>query len=101
MARVSSEVEREVVRRFGLANASAVLAALAVLDDPPPDRAGWARTRARVQLAIVKLADGDATTVTSHIEGARRDWRNTLSAAGLENDGWPEVLQAAGYSVPP
>ena len=101
MARVSVEVGREVNKRFRPVDAPLVLAALADLDDPPPDRADWARDRARVQLALVKLGGGDRAAFWRQLERARRDWRDTLCAAGLENADWREVLRAAGYSVPP
>ncbi len=75
-----------------------MLAELAALDDPPAERPDWARERARLQLALVKLAGGDVAEFSRQLDGARRDYRNTLCAAGLESDDWPEVLRAAGYS---
>jgi hypothetical protein len=101
MPRVSVEVEKEVGRRFQPEDVPRVLSELAALDDPPPERPDWARERARVQLALVKLGDGDVAELSRHLERARRDYRDTLCAAGLEHDDWPEVLRAAGYLVPP
>jgi hypothetical protein len=100
MARVSVEVENEVVRRFSTVDAAGVLAALGAMDDPPSEPPEWARARARVHLALVKLSNGDRAAFDRQLELAQMDWRDTLCAAGLENADWPEVLRAAGYSVP-
>jgi hypothetical protein len=97
--RVSEEVEKEVVRRFPQRDVAGVLAALAALNHPPAD-GEWARTRARVQLALVILAQGDARALAHHLQMAKRDWRDTLCEAGLENINWPDVLRAAGFLVP-
>jgi hypothetical protein len=58
MARISAEVEAEVLRRLSSMDAPLVLAALAAMTDPPSEPAEWARARARVHLALVKLAGG-------------------------------------------
>jgi hypothetical protein len=73
----------------------AVLEALASLEEPARPR-----ELARVQVAIVKLAGGDRVRFAEALEQARSDWRDTLCAAGLENEDWPDVLRAAGYPVP-
>ena len=100
LANVSSEVEEEVARRFPARDVPGVLGALSELAAPPAETAAWARTRSRVQLALIKLAAGDAAQFFRHLELAKLDWRDTLCAAGLENDDWPAVLRAAGYLVP-
>jgi hypothetical protein len=100
MAMVSAEVETEVLRRFSPGDAPFVLAALAAMTDPPAEPVEWARARSRVHLALVKLADGSRARFERNLERATMDWRDTLCAAGLENDDWPDVLRAAGYLVP-
>jgi hypothetical protein len=40
----------------------------------------------RIQLAVLKLSAGQATTLTGHIRIAQVDWRDTLVAAGFGND---------------
>ena len=95
MTKVSAEVDAGVRRGFATGDVSAVLEALASLEDPVRPR-----ELSRVQLAIVMLAGGDRVRFEEALEVARIDWRDTLCAAGLENDDWPEVLSEAGYSVP-
>ena len=53
-----------------------------------------------MHLAIIKLAAGNLDRLLANVAQARKDWRDTLCAAGLENEDWPEVLEAAGYAVP-
>jgi GNAT superfamily N-acetyltransferase len=96
--RVATEVQLEVVRRFQADAAAAVVSGLDALEQPPLQ---WTRERARVQLALVKLAAGDSARFAEYLALARVDWRDTLCEAGLENADWPEVLRAAGYGVPP
>ena len=55
-------------------------------DRPPSKPAEWARARARVHLALVKLAGGSRVVFERNRERATMDWRDTLCAAGLEND---------------
>ena len=100
MLNVAAEVEHEVRRRFPAGDVAQVLGALGSLTEPSPQPEAWARARSRVQLAIVKLAAGNPAAVARHLEQARSDWRDTLCAAGLETAEWPDVLRAAGYSVP-
>jgi hypothetical protein len=40
----------------------------------------------RVHLAVLKLSRGSLEQLKLEIEGARRDWRDTLVAAGFGND---------------
>ncbi|MBX3750898.1 MAG: hypothetical protein KF897_12485 [Opitutaceae bacterium] len=40
----------------------------------------------RIRFAVLKLADGDLKRLVREIEGANRDWRDTLVAAGFGDD---------------
>jgi hypothetical protein len=55
----------------------------------------------RVFLAIILLSKGDARRALRELAEAEKDWRDTLCAAGLENENWREVLRAQGYEAPP
>ena len=44
----------------------------------------------RLLAAIAFVADGDG--LPAALDLARRDWRDVLVSAGLENDDWPAVL---------
>ena len=85
MSDIRDEVRAEVLRRFSSEAIPNVLQALADLA-APPSTPEWSRTRARVQLAILKLADGDATRFFSSVSLAGSDWRDVLCAAGLETE---------------
>jgi hypothetical protein len=52
---------------------------LAILDRY--GRADWQRDRDRVQLAILKLADGDFEALRQHTDVACTDYRDVLTAA--------------------
>ncbi len=54
----------------------------------------------RVLLAIILLSKGDARRALRELAEAEKDWRDTLCAAGLENENWRDVLRARGYEVP-
>jgi hypothetical protein len=100
MAEIRDEVREEVRRRFPREVEARVVRALSDMEDPPASSPSWSRARARVHLAIIKLADGNLDRLLANVVQAQIDWRDTLCAAGLENDDWPQVLQAAGYAVP-
>ena len=76
---------------------------LALLDATPlplletPDRR---RDHDRVQLAVLKIAGGDAIKLLEALELAARDWRDVLVWAGLAHGDWPDVLRRAGMPVP-
>jgi hypothetical protein len=100
MAEIQDGVRAEVLRRFPEEAHARVLRALSDMADPPASSPDWSRVRARVHLAIIKLADGDPARLFANVAQSQVDWRDTLCAAGLENENWPEVLRAAGYGVP-
>ncbi len=99
MGDVRREVRGEVLRRFSAQAIPEVLQALADLETPPSSPE-WSRTRARVQLAVLKVADGDVSRFFASVTLASADWRDVLCEAGLENDDWPAVLEASGYARP-
>jgi hypothetical protein len=68
-----ADVERVVRRDFPAEACSEVLA---MLDEY--GSAGYHRERDRVQLAVLKLADGSRETLRREIEGAKCDYRDTL-----------------------
>ena len=100
MTEVRNEVRGEVLRRFPEGAVARVLHALSEMEDPEASSPESSRARARVHLAIIKLADGDPSRLLAHVAQARIDWRDTLCAAGMENADWPQVLRTAGYAVP-
>jgi hypothetical protein len=55
----------------------------------------------RVFLAIIILSRGDARRALRELAEARKDWRDTLCAAGMENENWRDVVRAAGFDAPP
>lgn len=71
-----NDVVRVIRRDFPLYPESDVLA---VLDQY--GGAEWERERDRVQLAVLKLADGDLKALKLHTETARRDYRDVLTPA--------------------
>lgn len=98
--KVPSLVAEEVRDRFSpqealLALSALEAAALAFLEDE-----SRARERARVQLAILKLADGSLALFEKWLGEACTDWRDVLVAAGMAHDDWPRVLLEAGFRVP-
>ncbi len=46
----------------------------------------------RVHVAILILAEGDIGYFESAVDTAMKDWRDTLTAAGLANENWREVM---------
>jgi hypothetical protein len=97
---VSDAVRAEVSHRFGAAEALQVISALESAVLPFLDSAERDRGRARVHLAIIKLADGDMLRFQQALTLAQTDWRDVLVAAGLANADWPKVLREAGWRVP-
>ena len=47
-----------------------------------------------IQAAIVLLARGDLDRLHAAVRLTGEDWRDTLCAAGLEHDDWPNRLDA-------
>ena len=50
----------------------------------------------RVHAAILWLAKGDLMKFDEALAGACADWRDTLAAAGLNNQSWKLVLEKRG-----
>src|SRR5205814_2238722 len=94
---VSDVVRREISKRFSATDAPTVLGLLEQTELPLLDGDEYQRDRDRVQLAILKILDGDIGNVHATLRMASIDWRDTLIAAGLANENWPQVLEAAGY----
>jgi|SRR6516162_305436 hypothetical protein len=93
-------VMAETRERFSPPDAEHILqlfqsASLPFLDGPSRER-----ERARVQLAVLKLAAGDVKQLEHWLREAEIDWRDVLVASGLENDDWDRVLACAGFRVP-
>jgi hypothetical protein len=52
--------------------------------------------RPRIQVAIILLSQGDIDRIDQFINHACLDWRDTLVAAGLENQDWKDKLLQLG-----
>lgn len=89
-------VERELARRFDPATARHLAERFNASTLPLANH-----DHARVHLAILWLAQGDARRALRELAEAEKDWRDTLCAAGLENENWRDVLRARGYEAPP
>lgn len=100
MSDVRDEVVHEVRQRFSADAQPHVLRALSSMSEPPATSPDRSRERARVQLAIIKLAGGDLGRLLAHVKASQIDWRDTLCAAGLETAGWRQVLRDAGFRAP-
>lgn len=98
--KVSSIVAAEVRDRFPEEEARHVLSAFKAAELPLLDDEARARERARVQLAVVKLANGSLSAFEQWLREARVDWRDVLVAAGMAHENWPHVLREAGFRVP-
>jgi hypothetical protein len=70
------DVERVVRRDYSAEQINQVLAALREYG-----RETWHRERNRVQLAVLKLAAGDLNALHSHLEIAKRDYRDVIAFA--------------------
>ena len=53
----------------------------------------------RVHIAVLWLAEGNIKKLASEIENASCDWRDTLLAAGLADENWPELMAAKGINA--
>jgi hypothetical protein len=95
---VSPLVRAEARDRFEPVDAAKVLlllegVELPFLSDPNADTD-------RVQLALLKLADGSLERFRDELHRARHDWRDILDCAGLHHSDWRDVLHGWGYRVP-
>ncbi len=93
-------VSGEVARRFAPCDwqqATDLLQDLALPLLGTPERA---LDRARVQMALVKLAAGDLPTLQRWARAATVDWRDVLVAAGMADATWRQVLARDGFAVP-
>jgi hypothetical protein len=61
------------------------------IDIGPTTPDGWER----ICGAILVVADSDPDRLVRAAYDTEMDWRDVLVAAGLENDDWPERLDAA------
>jgi len=92
-------VETAVRDRFRPADVDTVLAALEAAALPLGSRAAPSE-RPRIQLAIVKLAEGDPARFREALRLAELDWRDTLLAAGFAHADWREAIARAGMRAP-
>ena len=97
---VLSVVEAEVRSRFARQDALRVLSALEAAQLPFLKDESHVRERARVHLAVLKLANGSLAEFEKWLGEARTDWRDVLMAAGMANNDWRTVLGEAGFRVP-
>jgi hypothetical protein len=97
---IDPAVGTEIDRRFRPDDRQEAGAILRGLDMPFLQDPRRGVERARVQLALVKLAGGDLGTLMRVARAATIDWRDVLVAAGLANADWREVLARDGFSVP-
>lgn len=97
---LTAEVEAEVRDRFGEEEAALILDVLASTSLPFLDDVTRIRERARVHMAVLKLADGTLAGFDRALQLAQIDWRDALVTAGLGNEDWPDVLASHGFRVP-
>src|SRR6516162_5163280 len=97
---LSDLVRLEIGERFESSEAAEIVLALDATPLPLLEGDDRERDRARVHLAILKLADGDIERFRAAFAMARSDWRDVLVAAGLANADWPNVLRKSGCRVP-
>jgi hypothetical protein len=97
---VSSLVAAEVRDRFSEQDALLVLSAFEAAELPLLEDALRSRERARVQLAVLKLADTSLSAFEKWLQEACVDWRDVLVAAGMAHEDWQRVLRESGFRVP-
>lgn len=97
---VSPIVRAQARERFAGPEADEVISALGTTKLPLLDAPDRHRERARVHMAVIKVADGDLQRFRRALTMACTDWRDVLLAAGLAHADWPEVLRTAGWRVP-
>jgi hypothetical protein len=93
-------VREETARRFKGGDWQVATDTLQQLALPFLGTPGRALDRARVQMALVKLAAGDAAALHRWARQAETDWRDVLVAAGLAGADWKKVLARGGFAVP-
>jgi hypothetical protein len=91
---VSVTVRRQAHRFFASAQADEVIAAL-----DRSDLSLGLMSADRVQLAILLISKGDMGQFRVALSQATQDWRDTLVAAGLADDGWKGVLRLEGIEI--
>jgi hypothetical protein len=97
---VSPTIEANVRSTFSEHDASAALAVLAGMLEPP-QAPEWVVARARVQIATLMLSRGNIESLRAAVKQSQVDWRDTLMSAGLGDANWPSVASSAGFAVPP
>jgi hypothetical protein len=85
----ATDVERIVRRKFLKDEFDSATAELGQYADGP-----WPRECPRVQLAALKLAQGDLQSLRRHIANAERDYRDVLAAAE-----YPRYMSAGMFRV--
>jgi hypothetical protein len=94
---VDPAVRKQVVKSFSSEKWDYVLMALERTILPGLDRYPLGVTR--VHLAALHLSYGELKTFETELKEATRDWRDTLIAADLAYDNWPEVLKKRGIEL--
>ena len=85
-------IQREIERTFAPEDVEYVRSQLAGRE-LPFERSGPVP---RVHIAVLWLSKGDRKRFDYELQGACCDWRDTLVAAGLENEDWREILRKKG-----
>ena len=101
---VSDLIRGEIHGRFSDRDADDAMrlfetTSLPFLDLPEPSIAQHLE-RERVHLAVLKLSAGNVMELARALDVASTDWRDTLVAAGMGHDNWPDILREAGFPVP-
>jgi hypothetical protein len=90
MSEVTPRLERRIRRDYGPGIADEVLQAMADIPESLP--LADQQSAERLQAAVVLGHAGTWESVVRRLGTLRRDWRDGLAAAGLENGDWPRRL---------
>lgn len=96
-------VRVQLVRTFGLRPLDWTRANDLLLNDLVGARSHGLESeldRARVQMAVLKLAAGDVVQLEHWTRQAVLDAQSVLRAAGLSQANWKQVLASEGFAVP-
>jgi hypothetical protein len=86
MQRLSAEVQVVIHGLFEAGDAGSVGQVLAEECGEKLPLTQTDAQRERIQLAVLKLSEGDPERLVEAVLGAQRDWRDTLVAAGFAHD---------------
>jgi hypothetical protein len=91
---IAPAVRKLAERLFNPQRAAQVVQLLASTELPSSGR-----SCERVHLAILLICGSDFARFERELREAAKDWRDTLCAAGLENENWRDVLYAKGIDT--